>query len=130
MADWNALHNYITNNFKVTEDDFKSVKLIFNLDGGRSQLVFVNYGGELEGSEWAVISTAVCEESDISHREALVRNSQMLMGGLALIDGGPVIFRYAIRLADLDPAEFETPLKVTVLFGDELERELSSLDRY
>lgn len=130
MADWNALHNYITQNYKITEDDFKSVKLIFNLDGGRSQLVMVHHGGELEGSDWAVLSTAVCEESDISHHDALVRNSQMLMGGLALVEGGPVIFRYAIRLADLDPAEFETPLKVTVLFGDELERELSTLDRY
>jgi hypothetical protein len=130
MANWNALHNYITQNYKVMEDDFKTVKLLFNLDGGRSQLVLVNYGGELEGSEWAVISTAVCEETDISSRDAMVRNSQMLMGGLALVDGGPVIFRYSIRLADLDPGEFEVPLKVVVLYGDDLERELSSLDRY
>jgi hypothetical protein len=130
MADWNALHTYINRNYKVSEDDFKTLKLIFNLDDNRSQVVLVERGGDLEGSEWAVISTAVCEEADIDAREALVRNSQMLVGSLALVDGGPVIFRYAIRLADLDPAEFEAPLKVAVLFGDSLERELSTIDRY
>lgn len=130
MADWNALHAYINQNYKVSDDDFKSLRLLFNLDGGRSQLVLVAQGGELEDSEWAVISTAVCDEGDISARDALIRNSEMLMGGLALVEGGPVIFRYAIRLADLDPAEFEVPLKVAVLFGDRLEQELSSADKY
>lgn len=130
MADWNALHNYITQNYQTSDDDFKSVKLIFNVDSSRSQLVMVHNGGELEGSEWAVISTAVCDEDELDPREALVRNSQMLMGGLALVEDGPVIFQYAIRLADLDPAEFEAPLKVTVLYGDRLERELSTGDRF
>ena len=130
MADWNALHTYITRNYKVSDDSFKALKLVFDVDEDRSQLVVVENGGELEGSEWAVISTAVCEETNIDAREALVKNSQILVGGLALVDGGPVVFRYAIRLADLDPAEFETPLKVAVLFGDQLERELSTLDRY
>jgi hypothetical protein len=130
MADWNALHNYILQNYKVTEDDFKSVTLVFNVDSTRSQLVMVYNGGELEGSEWAVITTAVCDESEIDPREALLRNDQMLMGALALVENGPVIFQYSIRLADLDPAEFETPLKVTVLYGDRLERDLSTGDRY
>jgi len=130
MADWNALHTYINRNYKVSEDDFKSLRLLFNLDGGRSQLVLVERGGELEGSEWAIISTAVCDEGEIDPREALIRNSEMLVGGLALIDGGPVLFRYAIRLADLDPPEFEAPLKIAVLFGDSLEQELAKSDKY
>ena len=43
---------------------------------------------------------------------------------------GPIIFRHAIRLQDLDPAEFEEPLKIAVLFGDRLEQELTGADAY
>lgn len=130
MADWNALHSYIHSNYTVSEADADLIKLVFALDGGRSQAVLVARGGELEGSEWAVISTAVCAEGDISPREALLRNSEMLVGGLALIEDGPVIFRYAIRLADLDPAEFEAPIKIAAIFGDELEQELAKSDQF
>lgn len=130
MADWSALHAYIHSNYTVSDGDADMIKLVFALDGGRSQLVLVARGGDLEGSEWAVISTAVCKEGDVSPREALIQNSQMLVGGLALIEGGPVIFRYAIRLADLDPAEFEAPIKIAAIFGDKLEQEIAKADQF
>jgi hypothetical protein len=130
MADWNALRNYIKAEYKVSADDLNSLKLLFALDGGRSQLVVVEKIGEVGNSEWALISTAVCEEGDIDPRDALVKNSEMIVGGLALIDGGPVIFRHSIRLADLDPGEFDEPLRVAASFGDSLERELSTADKF
>jgi hypothetical protein len=130
MADWNALRNYIKAEYKVSGDDLNSLKLLFDVENGRSQLVIVEKIGELGNSEWALISTAVCAEGDIDPREALVKNSEMIVGGLALVDGGPVIFRHSIRLADLDPAEFDEPLKVAAAFGDKLERELSTADNF
>jgi hypothetical protein len=130
MADWDALHRYIKSEYKISEDNINSVSLIFNVDDNRSQLVMVHRAGEVEGSEWAVISTAVCDESDVDLREAMIKSADMIVGGLALIDEGPVIFRHAIRLRDLDPAEFEEPLKVAVFFGDKLERELTGADKY
>ena len=130
MANWNDLRKYIKSNYKVADDGLDTMKLIFNVGGGRTQLVMVTKAGELEGSEWAVISTAVCDEGQIDPRSALVRNSKMLVGGLALVEGGPGVFRHSFPLADLDPLEFEQPLHVAALFGDELERELSGGDRY
>jgi hypothetical protein len=130
MANWNALRDYINSKYKVSGDDLNSVKLVFELDDGRTQLVIVEKAGEVGNSEWALISTAVCEEGDIAPRDALVKSSEMIVGGLALVDGGPVIFRHSIRLADLDPDEFDEPLKVAAAFGDRLERELSTADNF
>lgn len=130
MADWNALRNYIKSEYKVSSDDLNCLKLLFDLGNDRSQMVVVETMGELGNSEWALISTAVCEESDISPRDALVKSSEMIVGGLALVDGGPVIFRHSIRLADLDPEEFHEPLRVAAAFGDRLERELSTADNF
>lgn len=130
MANWSDLHSYIKSHYKVTDDKIDSVKLLFDLEDGRTQAVIIERAGELGGSEWAVISTAVCAEGGIDPRTALVRNSEMTMGGLALVDGGPVIFRHSIRLADLDPNEFEDPLKVAIFFGDSLELELTGADQF
>lgn len=130
MADWDALHRYIKSQYKVSEDNINSVTLLFNVDDHRSQLVMVHRAGEVAGSEWATISTPICDEGDIDTREALLKSADMIVGGLALIDGGPVIFRHSIRLQDLDPAEFEEPLGIAIQFGDRLERELTGADKY
>jgi hypothetical protein len=127
MADWNGLRSYIKSNYKVAEDNLTSLALVFEVDSGRSQAVLVS---ELGDTGWADVSTAVCDESQITPRDALIRNAKMAVGGLALIEGGPVIFRHAFRLADLDPGEFEVPLGIAVEFGDKLERELAGTDRY
>jgi hypothetical protein len=109
VADWEALHRYIKANYKISEDNIDAVTLLFDVDGSRSQVIVVNRAGEVNGSEWAVISTAVCEEGDASPREALLKSADMIVGGLAL---------------------FEEPLKIAIHFGDLLERELTGADKY
>jgi hypothetical protein len=69
----------------------------------------------------------VCRADQIDPRDALSRNGSMVVGGLAL-EGDLVIFRHSLPLADLDPDEFETPLRIAVTFGDK--RELSGADAY
>jgi hypothetical protein len=130
MADWNSLRSYIKSQYKVSKDDLNVLTLLFDVDGGRSQVVLVGRAGEVGNSEWAVISTPVCDEGDIDPREALIRSDQMVVGGLALVEGGPIFFRHSIRLADLDPPEFDEPLKLAAVYGDQLERELAKGDKY
>lgn len=122
MADWNALRAYIKANYKVAEDDLDSVKLVFDVDGSRTQAVRISKMGD---SGWAEISTAVCREDEITARDALIRNGSMIVGGLALHGAGLVIFRHAFPLTNLDPEAFEEPLLMAVNYGDGLERELS-----
>jgi hypothetical protein len=127
MADWTSLCGYIRNRYKITEDKIDMITLIFDTGSGRSQRVLVSDAG----NNWAQISTAVCEEQQVSARDALVRNSQMRIGGLALVDGGPVIFRHSFPLATLDVEEFEEPLEMVVKYGDQLARELAGgADRF
>src|SRR3954447_6508509 len=126
MADWNALRNYIKGNYKVAQDDLDTVHLLFDTSGGRSQRVLVTN----LGNDWAMVHTAVCQEHEIDARAALVKNFGMRVGSLALVDGGPVIFRHSFPLSSLDPAEFEEPLQMAVEYGDTLERELTGADRF
>jgi len=136
MATWEALKSYIHSNYKVREEspNGKMVVMGFDLDGGRHQTVIVSFNGEVAGSQWAEVSTAVAKESQVGLRDLLVRNSDMVCGGLALMevpDGeNLVVFRHAFPLADLDPSEFEGPLQITVLFGDKLEQELTGGDTF
>jgi hypothetical protein len=45
-------------------------------------------------------------------------------------DENLVVFRHSIPLADLDPSEFEGPLHIAVIFGDQLEQELTGVDTF
>lgn len=125
MADWDGLRSYIKSNYKVADDQLTAMRLLFDVGGGRSQNVIINKLGD---SGWVEVSTAVCNENQLKPRDALRRNSEMIVGGLALLEDGTVVFRHSFPLADLDPSEFEEPLHVAVQFGDKLERELSGAD--
>jgi hypothetical protein len=126
MADWSSLRGYIMGKYKVAKDDVDTLTLVFDTADGRSQQVLVSD----IGNGWAQISTAVCDESQIEPRAALVRNSELRIGALALVDGGPIVFQHSFPLANLDVAEFEEPLAMVVNYGDQLERELSGGDKY
>lgn len=124
MATWESLRSYVKTNYNVTKDDLNCMGLLFGLGEGRSQLVLV--GKRLLGDmEWAEIVTPVCKESDIAPRDALLRNSKMVVGGLLLEEDGTVYFRHSFPLKDLDVDEFEVPFQLAVGFGDALEKELT-----
>jgi hypothetical protein len=122
MGDWDDLRRYIETNYKIADGHIDAVKLVFDVDGTRTQAVWVTRLGD---SGWAEIATAVCRESEITPRDALRRNATMIVGGLALHGSGIVIFRHSFPLANLKADEFEEPLRTAVEYGDALERELS-----
>lgn len=130
MATWGELHNYITSNYKVTEENESRVHMLWEAGEGRSQAVMVFNNGEVEGNFWATIGTVIAEESQIDHMDLLRRNSNMICGGIGLLQDGTVIFQYSIRLNDLDVGEFEDPLHIVIHCGDDLERQLTGQDVY
>lgn len=129
MANWEALRRHIKSNYKIRDDQLDMLTLTFDTGGGRSQIVFVRKM-VLADSEWAEIATPVAMEADISARDALLKNAQVVVGGLALMDDGTLMFRHALPLKDLDVDEFEVPFGIIVNFGDMLERELHAADRF
>jgi hypothetical protein len=129
MATWNDLRQYIFSNYQVTQEAPGVIRLIFNLGNGRTQNVLVS-GKQAGAFEYFVIWTPICHESQISARDAMVRNATMSIGALGLVPDGTVILRWSAPLKDLDPDEFDVPLQGLAIAGDMLEQEFSGADRY
>ncbi len=72
------------------------IRLMFNLGNGRTQNVLVS-GKQAGAFEYFVIWTPICRESQISAREAMVRNATMSIGALGLVPDGTVILRWSAR---------------------------------
>ena len=128
MASWDGLRDYIKSNYIVGADELNMLGLDFKFDDGRTQKVIVSRES-LNGADWIQILTPVCEESELDPREALLKSGQMIVGGLALIDG-TIYFRHSLPIKDLDIDEFEVPFQLAVGFGDALEKEIVGIDRY
>ena len=129
MASWETLRSYVKSNYTIGFEDSDMLGLDFELPNGRTQKVFVRKL-MLGDDEWAEIGTPVCNEQDISPRDALLRNGEMIVGGLVLWQDGTVLFRHSMPLKDLDLDEFEVPFKLAIQFGDALEQELVGVDRF
>src|SRR5262249_35916867 len=129
MATWEGLRSYIKSNYVIGMDEPEVLGLDFTLDDDRSQKVLVRKM-MLGPDEWVEIATPVCQESELSARDPLVRNAQMVVGGLALDSDGTIYFRHSLPLKDLDIDEFVVPFHLAVSFGDELEREIVGANRY
>jgi hypothetical protein len=129
MATWETLRQYIASNYVIAAQDPMSVRLVFDLGNGRSQNVMVV--GHMEaGYEYVVIWTLVCHESQISLRDALLRNMHMPVGHLAMAENGAVVLRHTAPLKDLDIDEFEVPLRAVTQAGDMLEAQYTMVDQY
>ena len=129
MKTWDSLRGHIKSNYVVTEDTPDMLVLVFDVGGGRRQAVYVRKL-ILEGSEWAEISTPVCVEADIDSRDALERNADFVVGALALLRSGTVVYRHSLPLKDLDLDEFEVPFHLIVNIGDRLEHEFTGADNF
>jgi hypothetical protein len=129
MATWESLRQYIYSRYQVLEEQPGVLRMMFDVGGGRTQNVLVS-GKNVGAFEYLVIWTPICHESQISARDALVRNASMPIGSLGLVPDGTIILRHSAPLKDLEPDEFDVPLQAITQGGDMLERELAVVDRF
>ena len=129
MATWESLRQYICSRYQVLEEQPGVLRMMFDVGGGRTQNVLVS-GKNVGAFEYMVIWTPICHESQISARDALVRNANMPIGSLGLVPDGTIILRHSAPLKDLEPDEFDVPLQAITQGGDMLERELAVADRF
>ena len=130
MATWNGLVDYVRQNYKIAEETPGSIKLIFALGNGRSQLVFL-WRQELmnDDEEWLQVESPCAEVGKVSLQRVLEELGNMVCGG-AVIIGDHVMVRNSMPLADMDVAEFERPLHLVTGTADQLEAKLFGGDRY
>lgn len=128
MANWKTLCAYINSKYPAEELTPDRIELRLQTTSSRTQLVAV-VRKEFNDEEWVELTTTVAPEAGLAPRAALDLNAALIVGALALVDGAYVL-KFPLRLADLDPAEFDVPLQSLVQEGDRLEERLTAGDVY
>jgi hypothetical protein len=127
MATWQDVSAVLTSGiaFKGEMVNDSLVKTELQIDGGRSQLVFVGHIGDN-----VVMSSVVCEIKEVNL--AALFTGEILnkvMYGLSSI-GEHLVVRHVTPLATLDANELAQPLVALALFGDILESAITGKDKY
>ena len=131
MATWTDLKAYIHNTYKVADEREDLIKLIFEEEGLRSQLVLVRYVQHAGTNiDWIQIESPFGELGQLDLPAVLQAVGNTLVGGIALFDGRYVTFRHSAPLADLSIAEFEMPLHLVTVTADQLEKQFTGGDKF
>ena len=129
MATWRELVGYLSSNYDINQPDPTTVSLVFNVGGGRSQLVLV-FGVALDDPDiaHAAFFSAFAEEGQISAQQlvACLNDSNAL--GVAKI-GSYYGYMNVAPLANLDANEIEWPLGLVTKAADMRENSLGLGDK-
>ena len=123
MATQLEVRNFIKSNYEVEVMDGGDFKLVFELDGGRSQLVFVDV---TESN--AQFSSPFASVDDISAKQALEANAGFSLG-MQIISNYYVV-KHVVPLADLDASEVTAAFDLVANIADMLEKSVVGGDRF
>jgi hypothetical protein len=130
VASWSDLVGYVRSNYKIADEQPEMLKLVFELDGLRSQVVFLWHLTLVDGQEdWVQIESPIGDLGAVDLLQALQQISNAVCGGLAVY-GQVVTFRHAVPLLNLNINELERPLSLVIHTADRLERMLTGADKY
>lgn len=129
MASWQELKGHIASNYKIADDQGSFLKLIFGVNGDRSQVVFVHHISNNSGEQWAAVESPIGPVAKVSLPDALEAISETVCGGLSRI-GDLLTVRDSFPLANLDINEFEAPLHHVIGIADGLEAQFAGGDEY
>jgi len=130
MASWRDFTAFVKSSYEVAQEQPGMLELIFDLDGGRSQAVFLWRRQLMKGSEeWLVIESPFAEVGTVDFGAALEEAGKLICGGVVVV-GRFLTYRHAVPLANLDTNEFKRPLQLVTLAADRLERTLVGGDSY
>ena len=123
MATQQEVRNFIKSNYNCDELDNGSFKTVFDLGGGRSQLVFLtvnDYNVQYQ-SPFASVD-------DVSAKQALEANSEYNLG--VQLQGDYYMIVHLAPLADLDASEIGEGFEYVTSVADALEKKLVGGDQF
>ncbi|MGH9209651.1 MAG: hypothetical protein ACRD2C_03115 [Acidimicrobiales bacterium] len=130
MASWRDFRAFVKSTYDVAQEQPGMIQLLFDLEDGRSQAVFLWRRQLMKGSEeWLVIESPFAEVGRVDLDKALHEAGDLVCGGVVIV-GKLVIYRHAVPLANLDTNEFRRPLQLVTLAADRLESRLAGGDSY
>ncbi|MDH4199117.1 MAG: YbjN domain-containing protein [Spirochaetia bacterium] len=115
--------------FKKENDGEYSAMVEF--EGGRHQRVLISFGRDDQGDPMISYYSVICkldEPSPDLFREALLLNTNLTYGAIALMDDNSLIMHQATFLKDLEPQRFIKSFLYVAAKADELEEQLTGED--
>lgn len=127
MATWAEIKNFIRQNYIVSAEEGNTLKLEFNVDANRSQLVFVM--GLDTGDEYATVRffSAFATKDDLSPTQFMEIAKDPIYGVAEF--GGLLGYMHNALMADIDASEISLPLNLITAVADETEKSLGLGDR-
>jgi hypothetical protein len=123
MASKAEVRNFIKENFKYEDtDDIDSLKVLVDLEGGRSQLTFI-----FLGDKGMVVNSVFATKDDITPGQALTLGEDNLLGIKVLNDLYTVV--HYVPIADVDASEINTGILFCSIQADNMEKEVGG-DRF
>lgn len=127
MATWAEVKRTIRQNFKVADESQDVLKLIFETNDDRTQIVFIEKTQNADGELWVQISSpiGIIDTSEID--DALEIVGETLCGGL-IKENGTHYVRHSMLADDLSYDELIWPLNIVCETADMLEEKFIGSD--
>ncbi|GAA1798735.1 hypothetical protein GCM10009682_20390 [Luedemannella flava] len=129
MATWNDVVSYVRANYKVSDEGPNKLKLVFETEDLRTQVVVLWHLTLNNTEEWVQIESPFGELGNLNLAHALQQVADKVCGGIGLF-GNMVTYRHAVPLDNLNINELERPLALVTTTADRLERELTGGDQF
>jgi hypothetical protein len=130
MATWRDFTAFVKSSYDIAQEQQGMLQLIFDLEDGRSQAVYLWRRQLMKGTEdWLVIESPFAEVDRVNLQDALEEAGNLVCGGVVIV-GKHLFYRHAVPLTNLDTNEFRRPLQLVTLAADRLEWKLAGEDSY
>ncbi|WP_062530257.1 hypothetical protein [Demequina rhizosphaerae] len=126
MTTWNNVVAFVGGNYKYEAVSDSLLKLLFTVDGGRSQIVFIERT-EAGGVEWVQFHSPIGEANRLNLAEVATALGEKVVGGL-IIMGEKAFVTTSIPLMNLDANEVVQPLEKVMAIADLLEAKFLGVD--
>jgi hypothetical protein len=130
MANWEQFHAFIKSNYIVQDDSGNVLTLVFEVNGGRSQIIVLERQSfKSSDSDWVTVSSPVGKVANINLTLALRKANGYVVGGLTIEDDF-LLVRHSAPLANLDANEIVEPMLTLARVADQLEAGLVGGDEF
>lgn len=124
MDTWQHVISELAGHHEVQRPLPDQLAITLTFETGRSQLVVLDSFGAL-GHSWVCLRTRVCGEHRLDPTEALLRNRELVVGGLCIEDG-VYLLKANYLLSALQPQELHLAIGALGRTADDLEHALET----
>ncbi|KAA2250964.1 YbjN domain-containing protein [Solihabitans fulvus] len=130
MASWGDVVAYVRAEYQVIAQDRDEIRILFEFDDDRSQVVVLAREVLDELHEWVQIASPCALVADVDLKQLLEEVGHTTVAGGAAIMGDHVVLRHSLPLENLDINELVDPMTLVAGSADELEEKFVGGDSY